>query len=393
MVFRYLPLGILLGAVQLGVLLAVDSPLAAETRSVLDPRSRNDAPYLRPAVGFFSRGAAQTTFNERVTWTEKPQLEYFPAVHPKVQEAEETPAADSVQDPKAKKFLPTSEAILKEYGDPATDIPVLAQPDAPTPYKGLMAALQLNDEKLAFQYARQWARYLSNLNSRTLKVTGLTGLAMKREGQLEDGTWIDDPQFSQYRRLLEDDLKNSKATEGKAAAKLSLDGAARELLERARDEQELSPKQPAEKFTALSNSHDDEVLERRNVRSELGSSVPVDPQGKVSIFFFLGMRDNESLAMAPAIEALYRAVAKDAAVTFSAISLENAPDEQIKRFHLVTNTTFPILQADLMAQVFKISKTPSSVFLTDTTNRAVIHQGAKSFYFLDELLKAMRGRR
>ena len=392
MVFRYRHSGLTMGTLQLVMLAVAAVPALSETRELFDRKSRFDAPYLRPTAGFFARDAAQTTFHEKVTWTEKPQLEYFPALRVLPKEIEEPTPDAVVQDPKAKKLLPSAEAVIKEYGDPTEDAPVLAQADAPTPFKGLMAALQLNDEKLAFQYARQWARYLTNLNNRTMKVTGLTGLAMKREGHLEDGTWVDDPQFAQYRHLLADDIEKSKASEPAAASKINLDPQAMQLLDRARDVQELQPKKPDE-FTALSNAQDDEVLERRKVRTEIGSTVPADPQGKVSVFFFLGLRDNESLAMAPAIEAFYRAVAKDGSITFSAISLETVSQDQIKRFQQVTNTTFPILQADLMAQVFKVSKTPTSVFLTDTTNKAVIHQGTKSFFFLDELLKSMRGAR
>lgn len=383
-----------------GVVLPVDLPKVSLADALPAPerpkkeleRTRFDAPILRQDEGFFPRDAAQTTFHGKVIWNKKRELEYFPAMRP-VSEEEQAEQELVLSDPKAKKLLPDAESILKEYGDPSQDVPVLAQPDAPTPFKGLMAALQIKDDKLAFQYARQWARYITNVNNRTMKVTGLTGLALKREGGLEDGTWADDPQYSQYRYLLDDDLKAAEKQKNSAlemAASMNLDSKMREMLERAREEEEMNPSAKSD-FTALGSPEDDEKLERLKVRKQLGATVPVDPQGKVDVFFFLKLRDNNSLAMAGIIEAFYRAVAKDGQVSFSAISLENVSADQIKQFHIRTNTTFPIAQADMMAQVFKVDSAPTTVFLTHTTNRAIVNEGMKSYVYLDELLKAMRG--
>lgn len=369
---------------------------SAEGSSVRSPE-RFIAPSPRKINGFFKKNAAQSIFRERVAWDKAPQIEYFPVVRPieDIGEEEELTPQQKPEEPGKKKYLPDAQAILEEYGDPSEDPHVLAQPDAPAPFKAVMAALEIGDEKLAYKFARQWARYISNVNERTLMVTGLTGLAMKTEGRLDDGTWVDDPQFKQYRHLAEADLLEKRALQAKAektSIVSRLDQKAQELLQLARDEEE-SAKPATNGFTNMTNSQDEEKLERQQARAKFAGHVPVDPQGQVAVFFFIRLRDNDSLAMAPAIEALYRSVATDAQIAFTAICLDNVSSGEVRAFHAKTGTTFPITQGDMLAQAFNVRSSPTSVFMTSSTSESVTNQGVKSYFFLDELLKTMRGGR
>lgn len=365
------------------------------SESSKDDKVFSPAPPAR-SNGFFKKNAAQTTFGHKLAWDKAPPLEYFPVVRRMEDEMELEEGAKQptrTEDASKKKFLPTAESIIEEYGNPTGDAHVLAQPDAPAPFKGLMAALEIGNEKLAYQFARQWARYISSVNQRTMMVTGLTGLAMKREGHIDDGTWADDPQFKQYRHLLDEDLQEQKSIEARkpAASVARLDQKANELLQRARYDLEEEAVPAANGFTNLTTPQDEERIERQKARGQFSGSVPLDPEGKVAIFFFLRLRDNNSLAMAPAIEALYRSVATDARITFTAVSLESVSADEVRSFQAKTSTTFPITQGEMLAQAFNVRSSPTSVFVTATTNAAVTNEGVRSFFYLDELLNAMRG--
>lgn len=86
----------------------------------------------------------------------------------------------------------TPEDLIAKYGDPDKKFPILAQPNAPAPFKGMMAALEIGDQELARRYARQYAEYMKGLSKRTDEVANLVQSVMYEGEQSHINGVVDD---------------------------------------------------------------------------------------------------------------------------------------------------------------------------------------------------------
>ena len=146
--------------------------------------------------GFFERDVVRDVFGEELQMGEAPEYEFFPRQPEKVKPvpreaavaAGGTPGAKASATPAAQLQTamrkstgkdPVADSLVAKYGDPSKDAPIQAIESAPTPFKGIMAALQENRDDLAMMYARQYVRHFKNLQDRTRKVMGMTKAAIE----------------------------------------------------------------------------------------------------------------------------------------------------------------------------------------------------------------------
>ena len=174
----------------------------------------------------FAKGTQMTPFAPALGYTAKSDAEYFPRTNvsdPKsdfvAEESPKTLAQVSQSDELLNK-LPPKDRLLAKYGDPAKNTPVLAIENAPAPFKAMMESLQEGQDELAFQYAKQYVRYLGNVQERTTRVQSLVGFAQKKENMIEDGELSNGPALVEDKAIFEKDagIKSSPADEAKISA-------------------------------------------------------------------------------------------------------------------------------------------------------------------------------
>ncbi|MBN8549125.1 MAG: hypothetical protein J0M12_07420 [Deltaproteobacteria bacterium] len=375
---------------------AQGSPSASAFRAdSVNPASKNDsardlsAPIAGKRAGFFEPGVAKTVFQDKAKLNKKPKVEYFNAIALSKEEEEVPAEAALKKEEEKKKELNTPEDIEKEYGNWNEDEKILAQDSAPAPFKAMMAAMQIGDEELGFKYARKYVRYLRDMRERATDSVGMIGKAMELEKMLPPGSWADSEQFDKAERLKRNEIKEAGLEDRESTRIAKLDSKTKAMLDRAQEaeEMEANPKQPeAQQAPALS-----EQAQRAEYRRALSGKVPVDPKGQVDVYFFFRANDAASLEMVPEVEAFYRAVALKAGVNFIASPLESMSPDVIRAFREQTNSSFPIKNGQRLVRELGVKSTPTLVFISPSTAKAVIEEGKRSFLYLDELSKMMRG--
>ena len=155
--------------------------------------------------GFFDKDSVRDVFGPELTINNSADMEYFPRQPPK-----EDPAEEALQQVKAQPAKtgapkegekkeepaqlltalrqaegkdPVADELVAQYGDPNKKAPIKAVESAPTPFKGMMAALEAGREDIAMMYARQYARHIQNLQDRSRKVLDLSTAATMAEAQ------------------------------------------------------------------------------------------------------------------------------------------------------------------------------------------------------------------
>jgi hypothetical protein len=93
--------------------------------------------------------------------------------------------------------------VIARFGDPSKPPVVIPDEKAPSPFKGLHAALEVGDEELAFRYARQHVRYNAKFKDRVNSVVGLTAKALEAEGIADGEGWTSSGEYSKYEKYLQ----------------------------------------------------------------------------------------------------------------------------------------------------------------------------------------------
>ncbi len=385
----------------------IQKPLAAKKteapavsyRTVPVQESEKPRDLNAPIVGsqnteFFSANSASTIFQDKVKFNKKPEIQFFNARYmpPKEDDAEAVKSVPgSEQSPEqGKPKLESANDILKAFGAPTEDDKILALDNAPDSFKGMMAALQIGDENLAYQYARRYARRVREFKNRTMVGLGMIGKGMESEGMLAKSDWASNPMFADQQRLAEqNDLQTAQAQEDTRIARL--DPQTREFLRKAEEAEEMGDT-PGKKPAMEQKPQLSEPEERAQVRRLLTGKLPVDPKGELQIFFFFRLYDVASLEAVPNIEAFYRSVAKEGGTNFLATSLDETSAGEIDGFRTQTNTTFPVKNAARLAKEFGIKAVPMVVFVSPNTGKAVFEEGKRSFAYLDEVARMMKGK-
>jgi hypothetical protein len=217
---------------------------------------------------------------------------------------------------------------------------------------------------------------------------------MEREGMLEKNGWQNAPQYQQDRKLLEQDLNQSKELDTEKQRIAMLDDKAKSMFAQAQasDKSSLQNTQLSEAKGSQSLNSGNEAALRENARRQLLGHIKADPTGKVDVYFFFKPRDQRSIDMAPTIERLYQHTRKDSRVKVVGIPIVPLSDTDTKHFRDATDTSFPIVNVSTMAQALNLQTAPVTAFMGKGSEKVIFEEGPKDFFYLDELLGMLQGR-
>jgi len=305
-------------------------------------------------LNFYTKDAALTIFGDEAETTATPELGYAPVVSSRKSEeklSDKKEAAKKVEAPEknskavtteeVRAEFKTSKDILDKFGDPEADISIPGRDDAPLPFRGMMAALEVDNRELAQKYARQYVRYLKRVQNKTDKVMAVVNKAMGDEGMTPTNT-----------PKAEDNLEPTKTVE--------------------QDEEKL----------------------REEVRLAVKDRVPQDPFGEVDVYFFFKMDDEGSKLMIPEIESFYKKFSSDKNVRFMALSLDNPTKEDIKEYSDTYKLSFPIKSGMALAKKLNVSGVPTTLVIPhNASTRMIVEPGFRRSFYLEEVVSLMKGER
>lgn len=344
-----------------------------------------DAKSEQARAGFFTRGDVRDVFGTQLEQTKQPTLRYF-------NQKRDRPAdLSGAVGPEASKVpaVPTSrEAILQQFGDPSVPVPVRAIENAPLPFKGLIAAVEAGDDELAFQYAKQYSRYMEGVRRTSARAVSLTGLAMEGQGYVEEGGWTGAPQLYEDRALLEKDLSREKGNRNRGenpGAVTAVDAKVRALVERAKQET-LSEGN----LLAEADQRKVEAIDRKTIREARLGKVPVDPSGRVDVYWFFTPESAESQKMAAEIQKLH--AQGDKQLTVLGVTMKPVADQELQKFASAHGITFPLRNASNLTRSLGVKRAPTTAFIGQQSGKAYFEQGVLSFVAVDEIARMARGK-
>lgn len=372
-IFRVLtPLLGLLGA----FLLAPASHLSAQTSS-------ND---------FFERDSALNVFGDAIVEKQVVTYQHLPpAQFKKVDVVSDTPeklvpppAQEPAQKSEKAKDLGSKEAIIAEYGNPSEPAPILAQENAPKPFKAMMAALQAKDDQLAYQYARQWIRYMDDLNARTTKVMDVTRVAQ----QVERAMPGESPEVKQLRERVA--LENLPQPDAQSA---ELDPRAQALLDRARAEsRSAAPRQQTAALNTGNQEEQREIAARREIRQQLGGKIPVDAKGKVEIYIFFDPADPKLKEAGAHAVKLFNLTQGRRGINLVGYTSVRQDPRQLAQLKKQLKLPFAVLSGDTFSRELQLSRYPAVVLVAPSSGRVVKETLEKPIFYFDELIAMIQGR-
>lgn len=263
------------------------------------------------------------------------------------------------------------ERLLMRFGDPDKPVPVQVVENAPVPFKGMMAALTAGHEKLAFAYARQWMRYIRDLQDTTRKIVSVSEVAMEREGMSAPGSSDDNP----YKYLLrsEDDEESASADAVPRVSKLGAD--AKDLLSRAW-------------ATSVRNASPHE-----STRGESGTPVgelPIDPKGEVDVYVFIDSSNAETRRTIAITKRVVERRADGRDRARARYLLLNRPSAlEVANLEEISGG-IPIVDGTSFAKEFAI-ESPTTLVVTRTTGQVVREREIHGERAFDRTLSRMMG--
>lgn len=366
-------------------------------------------------LDFFEPNTALTVFDNGVTKSDLPRLKMLREIEDKKPELakqseiidgnkpEETELLDakvekSTEDnsPQASQAPLTSKLILEKYGDPTKDVPVKAQSNAPAPFAAMLEAVNTGDDKLAFQYARQYVRYMRDLKQTTRHAYALQVLAMEQEGlRPKGGANTNDP-FMSERSLVGDQLKDTPLTESSnSSSPMKLDPRVKDFLKMAAEKEGVKSSElgiePPDTNTTKVKEDPKIVAERTNLRNYFVKRAPIDPKGEVDLYLFVRTNDPQSKTSAKLLQEFANKNVRDQKIRIVALTIENEDVGAIDIFRQNTGVGYPVVNSGQFAKKAGISKAPTLVALAKNSGASMSSSGNFSLIFLEELTKYMQG--
>jgi hypothetical protein len=253
------------------------------------------------------------------------------------------------------------EQLVAFYGNPNQDAPLTPDEKAPVPYKAMMAAMDSGNEKLAYQYARQYVRYMRNMSDRVGRTVQMQEVAVEREG-IRPGNVQNNP----YTKLLEADLESEESSNELSVA--GLDPKAQRMIRQAQAEAMQEQSQLESKDTA-----------------------PVDPQGEVNVLFFFDPTQRASYTRAKDVEALALKFARHTNVSFLALSSSNLTTAELLNFSEKSGLSLPVQNGGKAYGAFGGGTVPALLFVTKNSKKVVRVEDQLNILEMEATLKKMTG--
>jgi len=283
--------------------------------------------------------------------------------------------------------VPTSrEEIIKSFGSPEELEPIKAIDDAPRPFKGMMAAIQIGDERLAWEYARKYTRYVKDVQDATGKAVGLQAKAMEIEGVVDGEGWTGSERFKKYDKYLNQDL----AIEDRAKIEGEDQGSLLVHLP-AQLQSEITHREHFKESESQDLLKNEEAL-RVQTRAILSRRIPGNRAAKLEILFFLTPGQSDSLLMGREMESIHKLATEHDQINFVAVSNTDLIPSKIKRFKYSAKATYPVMPYLAFSEVVELPRsTPALVFISSANREVIVEQGLRKAFYVKELINIMLG--
>jgi len=329
------------------------------------------ATYAQTPSQIFERNQARTMVHKDVTEIQPSEFQFFRRLPPLLELEENAEAEGTLDKPKSSRVPATREEILALRGDPSKNKPVLAIDDAPEPFIALQEALNIGDYELAFQYARQYSRYMDDLKSNNEKVMGFLATAKRREGLSVEGDWTSSDDYRELAYLMEDDDLN-KGSSYIASVNSSAFG----------------------HMTSgdFDNTSREEQLESQRTRVRntlLRRQLPRGVKGPINAYLFFNINDLASQRVARELEMLHQAN-QSFGINIVGMSIEQVGQAELQTFQRRAGITFPVNNGSILAESMDMTVAPTAVFMPQDGGQAVFEEGVRDHVYYEELLKIMR---
>jgi len=314
----------------------------------------------------FEKHQARTMVHRDVTDIQPGEFKFFRELPP-LKELEEHSEFEGKSIKPATKVPESREEILALYGDPSQNKPVLATDDAPEPFKGLQAALHAGDEELAFQYARQYSRYMQDLKTNNEKVMGFLATAQRREGFAVEGDWTSSDAYKELAHFLEDEEDQGRNSFSARQPSYMT-------------ESDMAPAAPAARIPES----------RQEIRTMLASrQIPRGVKGPINVYFFFNYDDLASQKAAAELEKLHSSLS-NGELNLIGMSIKDTGQQELEMFRRRTGVSFPLNNGSMLAKNMDMNVAPTAVFMHGRGGEPVFEEGLRNFMYYDELIKLMR---
>lgn len=287
------------------------------------------------------------------------------------------------------KPLESPQAIISEFGNPEEEPEIKAQDSSPKPYKAMIAALRVGDDKLAYQYAKQYARYVKGVQSNAKRIAGLTGLAMTSEGMLPEDSWALKNTNELDRNLFNEDRLAKASSEAQVEGSVS--ERAEKLLALVTEDDSTSRINPERGSVAEAELKGFAKDEEAQAQYAKKSAIVRDPKGRADIYFFFRPTDSAAAEMAYEMEKVFQQIKSDQKVRFAALTIDDSSDSEKSAFRKVTGVSFPIIDGGAVAKDMQVKSSPTVVIAAGTTGEAVFEKGKRGASFILQKVRMVKG--
>ncbi|MCB0354746.1 MAG: hypothetical protein KDD64_14515 [Bdellovibrionales bacterium] len=332
----------------------------------------------RPTDGFFSENIAEPA--DGIT-----MLRQWDTTPPKEEAQEQIlpQSPEAIQDP----IVPENrDDVRARFGDPLEDVPVKAVNDAPKPFQAMMACLNIGDDRCAYDYAKQYARYMDKLGRLQDMAVAAQSAAYYKEGLRDIERLDSDEVVKPFQHFVVEDLKKEKESlVGESPRQRLVD-----LLPEALKLDILSNNSSSEESIDLLYN---EESQKRQVKSILAPRLIPFRGSKVDVYLFIRPMDRDSSLMAKELKSLATFNSQHGQVNFIASTLQHEEPGKIQYFKAKVGADIPLIVGSSLADLFKVTEAPTVVLSApDGSETPILISGFRKSYFIEAVVEILLGR-
>lgn len=286
--------------------------------------------------------------------------------------------------------LSLSDRLAAEYGGPNDKPSIKPDANAPDSYKAFATALQAGDEKTAYEYARRYVEQKKDImNAVNLIVRYESFYRDRKKGMSLNELAEKYPDLKNSALMVETEEEEARESE-EIKYETTLNEESKKIIAGMKANSHEMFKQPKSRNSLAENLNEKEerlkaqqILEKRR--------VPHAPGGKIDLYVFISLWDEDNRAIAGDLEKLYQVSLKsNNQINFVALTDTSFKDRDLTYFRQETKTSFPVTAGITLAKAMGVSVFPTVVFVASQTAEQYMEKGLRNFYYYDEVLNFMR---
>jgi hypothetical protein len=333
-------------------------------------------------------------FSGKATLTAPPKVHILNAAVPELEEDPEMEDPSQAADPAQQTAsLPLEERLKQKYGDPNEDAPVLAKEDAPAPMKAMMEAFEANDEKLAYQYARQYVKFRRESMDRAAKIVQLSNYAEAEQGYRPPVADGEEPDYEGLRYAAsQNEGEQNNFSNSQESLTIDLDPRLQDFIRQAEAEEDSNVAASRMNGSAPA-SQLNEQTERMKIRQRYGSKMPRLGTGSLLVYLFIRPSATaESIKMLGALDKVAARYRGQNNVQFIALTVDHSTKALLGHLRTKAKVTIPIRSGSGFAEKVNVRQTPALLFVPSGKAKALLEVGNREWFHIDELILMSLGR-